>query len=400
MPAFEAQKLRKWGSGQAPEGYIQEFLGQFGVSPFDVPGGRIMGDTTTLWVVELLELWWSTGDGALLADLYPTAQRALQWLMANAQPQGLPDKLYSTYDIEWLEAYNTTAYNSFLYLAALRAGEALAAAVGDSATGAAVAAARARGEAAVQELLWVPLPSGEGFYKAYLYGNETALMADALYGAVIAGGLGLGALAPPQQMAAHLRAELARNYDPHGFVCITGRPRPPPDGQHPDDTKLWQQAGPDWSSLALQLGSAPNATAALDPAFRQLDNWRSRLRSLWNLAGITSAEDAADPQLSALSYCTAHYGFALTAYWLVPSLSGQVLNLPAGRLSFAPVLPCPYRLPVLAAGLAGTLECGAGGALSLSLAFGALELPAGGLSAGGRACSSAVSLGPGEAVSW
>jgi hypothetical protein len=355
-------------------------------------------------VVGLLELWQSTGDGALLAELYPTAQRALQWLMANAQPLGLPDRLYSSYDILWLESYNTTAYNSFIYLAALRAGEVLAAASGDGATGAALAAARARGEAAVQELLWVPLPTpGEGFYRAYYYSNETALMADALYGAVIAGALGLGALAPPQQLAAHLRAELARNYDPHGFVSITGRPRPPPDGQHPDDTKLWQQAGPDWSALALQLGGASlNVTAALDPAFRQLENWRSRLRSLWNLAGLTSAEDASDAELSGLPYCTAHYGFALVAYWLVPSLSGQVLNLPAGTLRFAPVLPCPFRLPVLAAGLQGALACGEGGGrYTLSLAFGALELPAGGLSiVGGRACSSAVSLGPGEEVSW
>ena len=103
MPQYEAQKLRKWGSGQAPEGYIQEFLGPFGLGPFDIPGGRIMGDTTTLWVVELLELWRSSGDGALLEDLWPTARRALQWLMTNAQPQGLPDRLYSTYDILWMQ---------------------------------------------------------------------------------------------------------------------------------------------------------------------------------------------------------------------------------------------------------------------------------------------------------
>ena len=401
MPQFEAQKLRKWASGQMPAGYIQEFLGPFGVGPFDVPGGRIMGDTTTLWVVELLELWQSTGDGALLDDLYPTAQRALGWLMANAVPQGLPEKLYSTYDILWLEGYNTTAYNSFLYLAALRAGEVLAAAAGDAPTGAAVAAARARAEAAVQDLLW---DAAGGYYRAYLWNNESALMADSLYGAVIAGGLGLGALAPPAQMASHLRAELARNYDAFGFAAITGRAAPPPDGQHPDDTKLWQQSGPDWSSLAVQLGSAGptpgNLTAALDPAFRQLDNWRSRLRSLWNLAGLTSATDASDDALSALPYCTAHYGFALVAYWLLPSLSGQVLDLPRGALAFDPKLPCPFQLPVLAAALAGSLQCDAAGRFTLSLAFGSLQLPAGGLSASGRAYASAVSLGPGDAVSW
>lgn len=108
MPDFEAQKLRKWGSGQAPDGHIPEFLGPFGVGPFDVPGGRIMGDTTTLWVVELFELWRSTGDAALLAELYPTAVLALGWLMGNAAPLGLPERLYCTYDILWLDGYNTT----------------------------------------------------------------------------------------------------------------------------------------------------------------------------------------------------------------------------------------------------------------------------------------------------
>lgn len=98
-PQFEIQKLKKWGSGQDASGYIQEFLGPFGVGPFDIPGGRIMGDTTTLWVVELYEVWKETGDDALVAELWPTAARAIGWLVENAAPLGLPEKLYSTYDI-------------------------------------------------------------------------------------------------------------------------------------------------------------------------------------------------------------------------------------------------------------------------------------------------------------
>ena len=105
MPQFETQKLRKWASGQVlPAGYIQEFLGPFGVGPFDVPGGRIMGDTTTLWIVELLELYRHTGDESLLADLWPTAARALAWAVNNsAGAGGLPFELYCTYDILWMK---------------------------------------------------------------------------------------------------------------------------------------------------------------------------------------------------------------------------------------------------------------------------------------------------------
>jgi len=400
MPQFEAQKLRKWASGQDATGFIQEFLGPFGVGPFDVPGGRIMGDTTTLWVVELLELWQETGDDALLAELWPTAVRAIGWLVENARPLGLPEKLYSTYDILWLDTYNTTSYNSFLYMAALRAGGALAARVGDAGTAGVAAAALARAEAATQDLLW---NSSSGFYRAHSFNGDNAVMADALYGAMIASHLGLGFLAPPAQLAAHLRAEMAHNYDPAGFVSVTGRATPPPGGQKPDDGKLWQQAGPDWSSLALRLGPAAgpaaDAAAALDPARRQLDNWRARLRSLWNLAGLTTATGA-DEAASALPYCTAHYGFALTAYWLLPALAGQRTDLAGGVLSFAPALPCPLRLPALAAGLEATLSCDAAGVFTLEVAFGALALPPGGLSANGRAHAGAVDLGPGGAVSW
>jgi len=287
--------------------------------------------------------------------------------------------------------------------------------MGDNATASTVAAARSRGEAALQDLLWVSSDGagGGGYYKAYLYNDESALMADALYGAVIALGVGLGSLAPPSQMSLHLAAEMSHNYDPFGFVTITNRTNPPPDGQHPDDTKLWGQAGPDWSSLTLQLATATaalsnpkeggggiNVTAALDPAFRQLDNWRTRLASLWNLAGITSAEDKANPDLSALPFCTAHYGFDLVAFWLMPALSGQLLDLPGGTLTFNPVLPCPYQLPFMGAALEGTLGCDAGGVFTLTLAFGTLQLPAGGLSVSGKAYANTVSLGPGDALNW
>ena len=286
-PQFEAQKLRKWASGQDATGFIQEFLGPFGVGPFDVPGGRIMGDTTTLWLVEVMELWKSSGDDALVQELWPAAAKAVAWLIGNASPLGLPEKLYCTYDILWLESYNTTTYNAFLYMAALSAGRVLAEHVGDAATASAAAAALARAQNATAELLWY---EPGGFFRAYSYNGDAAVMADALYGQVIASYAGLGLLADPEQLASHLRAEMLYNFDPLGFVSITNRTTPPPDGQRPDDTKLWQQAGPDWSALALMLGPAhspagANVTAALDPAFRQLDNWRSRLRNLWNLAG-------------------------------------------------------------------------------------------------------------------
>lgn len=285
-------------------------------------------------------------------------------------------------------------------MAALRAGNALAVRIGDTDAASAAAVALARAENATQALLW---NSSGSFFRAYSYNGDNAVMADSLYGAMIASHLGLGFLTPPEQLSAHLRAEMTHNFDPAGFVSITGRVTPPPGGQKPDDGKLWQQAGPDWSTIALQLGftagPASNLTDALDPARRQLDNWRTRLHNIWNLAGLTTATTS-DEITSALPYCTAHYGFALTLYWILPALLGQKLDLPSGTLTFTPLMNCPFRLPVLAAGLEATLTCDAVGGFTLEVAFGALALPAGGLSAGGRVYAGAVDLGQGDSVSW
>jgi hypothetical protein len=96
LPEFELSKLRRWGAGQATDGHIWEYLGSFGLGPLDVPGGRIMGDTTSLWVVEVLEVWRNTGDEDFLQEMWPTAQQALAWMVSNAQEIGLPWHLVCT----------------------------------------------------------------------------------------------------------------------------------------------------------------------------------------------------------------------------------------------------------------------------------------------------------------
>ena len=64
----------------------------------------------------------------------------------------------------------------------MRAGSALARAVGDAATAAAADAAFTRGAAAFESLMWQP--SG-GFYRAYA-GGDNVVMADCLYGVMLA----------------------------------------------------------------------------------------------------------------------------------------------------------------------------------------------------------------------
>ena len=90
----------------------------------------------------------------------------------------------------------------------------------------------------------------------------------------------------------------------------------------------------------------------------------------------------------------------LTDQYLLPLLSGQQAALHLGRLSFRPLFAPPYALPVLLLGTEGALEADAAGGLTLRVAFGAISLPAGGLSVDGVAYAGAIDLGPGDAVSW
>lgn len=138
-------------------------------------------------------------------------------------------------------------------------------------------------------------------------------MSDALYGIEVAHHHGLGLLWPnPADLAAHLAAEERYNFDAGGLKTMTGRDKPPPvaaaaaahinarDGAGvatgvvgrrqagkmrappaggPDgrDDVVWEQSGPTWSYMAMALGSQPTLDAALAPAVRGADKWRSKL---------------------------------------------------------------------------------------------------------------------------
>jgi uncharacterized protein (DUF608 family) len=113
-----------------------------------------MGDVTTLWILELFETYTQTGDLDFATELYPTAVKGLQWMVAQAQEIGLPWHLVCTYDIIDFQQYNTTTFNSFLYIAALRAGVFFADLFNDTATASLASAAIVRADAAMDALLW------------------------------------------------------------------------------------------------------------------------------------------------------------------------------------------------------------------------------------------------------
>ena len=90
----------------------------------------------------------------------------------------------------------------------------------------------------------------------------------------------------------------------------------------------------------------------------------------------------------------------LTDLYLFPFLSGQVPDLPSGKLALKPKYPPPYVMPVLIAGAEASIASKEHGKYTLAVAFGCLKLPAGGLSVDGVVCEKAVDLSAGQSLSF
>lgn len=351
---------------------------------------------------------------------------------------------YSLTDILAMEAYNTTTFNGVLHLAMMKGAIVLASnpAINDTTTIARAEAAFSRGVEAMTTIMW---NSTYGYFRAYTGGD--AIMADCLYGQQVALAHGLGWLLPVDMISSHLEAEAKYNLNSFGLTVCTGRHKPPPesseftqlqeslldysglvstdavalrkaskaadkrqllqdlrgkgDGQ---DDAVWMGGAPTWSCLALALGSngpsGGNVTLALEPTRLELENYRSRLNSMWDLTGLSTTDDWGSIDQNGQPFCTSHYAFMLTDYYLLYTLNGQKIDIPSGTLSFAPLYNCPFSLPFVALGREGTLSCANTNTYTLALAFGDLILPAGGLSVNGKAYPNAVSLSGGQSVTW
>ncbi|CAF1638891.1 unnamed protein product, partial [Didymodactylos carnosus] len=104
--AYDCNDVDSVHNDHQHDGMIQESftVGCMGdTQPYDTHGGRRMGDVTTIFLLETLELYKWTNDSIFLNDMYP---RVLD---------------VCTYDIPGLDQYPTTTFNSFMHLAAMGA---------------------------------------------------------------------------------------------------------------------------------------------------------------------------------------------------------------------------------------------------------------------------------------
>lgn len=190
-PEFELNKMEAWSTfAQDPkDGHIWESLGYTG-KPMDQGGGRLMGDTTSLYLLEMYELLRHNGNKTFIQEQWPSAKRAVDWMIGNANATyGLPQRLATTYDHFGFHTHTTVTYNAHIYLTALAAVEAMATDVmQDTATVTACAKASALAKAKLIAPTSAGGPLWDGDKKFWHAHSDTAtqIFTDTLYGQMLA----------------------------------------------------------------------------------------------------------------------------------------------------------------------------------------------------------------------
>ena len=63
----------------------------------DSGGGRIMGDVTSVFVLESLQVWRQTSDLQWLQSVWPSVIAAVEWEVERSEGMGLPKEVDTTY---------------------------------------------------------------------------------------------------------------------------------------------------------------------------------------------------------------------------------------------------------------------------------------------------------------
>lgn len=331
FPDATRSKLAAWAGNQGSDGMLAE---QILNSDPDSPQGRIMSDSTSMFIVYVLELLRWGGDNTTLQLYYPTVKRAAQWQMMRAEELGLPQHLETTYDILQFPQYQLSAYASVFHLLAMSATVELAKVAGDEAFAAKAAAAFSRGQAAFDQLQW---NSTLGAYNAGSSGCTAGqgctfaegLFSDSFYGQVLAYSAGLGdLLAHPERLDSHLavvwnatcahvpypnlgNGTLAPGC-PNGLLALVGRAK-----VGISDWQVWEMPTYNHVSLLLQRGQMAPA-AALELARGSGTSYAQRANDQWNIAGLKRSDG--------LPVLTSHYGYHMVAWHMALGLTRQVMR--------------------------------------------------------------------------
>jgi uncharacterized protein (DUF608 family) len=281
--------------------------------------------------------WLLSGDRAWLDIVWPGIRRAIVFASANWDPNGdgiLDGQQHNTYDIEF---YGPNPLCSIYYLAALRAVERLAQAVGDAELARNCHQRFERGSRRVDELLW----NGDYYVQrlddvnAYRYQHGEGCLSDQLLGQLHARILGLGDLLPAehvrQAIGAVFRHNFRRDLSEHAncqrtyalngeaglLLCSWphgGRPRFP--FVYSDEV---------WTGIEYQVAAHLIYEGAV-------------AEGLELVAAVQARHDGIRRNPWDEVECGHHYARSMASWALLTALSGFQCDMSGGTISFAPAL--------------------------------------------------------------
>lgn len=292
-----------------------------------------LGSETKLWhaasdgqlggVVQLYRDWTLWGDGAYLAELWPSAKRALEfaWFQWDRDRDGLVDgDQHNTYDINF---QGPNPLTQFFYLAALRAGEEIARHLGDSDSADRYRSLYESGRTLTEQRLW----NGEWFVQEnpytkledpkYQHGH--GCLSDQVFGQWSASLSGLGDLVDPKLIDAALDSIFRHNFkDPLGehenlqrVYAVSDEPGlilcSWPNGGRPYYPFVYSDEV--WTGIEYQVAAHLAYVGREEEALQIVSGVRKRYdgvrRNPWNEFE-----------------CGSHYARALASYGLLLALSG------------------------------------------------------------------------------
>lgn len=310
-------------------------------------------------IAKVYREWQLSGDTDWLRSLWPAVRRALEfaWVRWDPDRDGVMDgEQHNTYDVEF---YGPNTMVGCWYLAALKAGAALARAVGEPDRADLYEAVYRRGREATEALLWngeyyvqrIPAPEearldptestpwhapavvpGDPEIR-YQYG--TGCLADQLTGQWFAETVGLGEILPAEHVRTALRSLIRYNWrtdladhtsvqrvyalndEPALLECTWphgGRPTLP----FPYADEAWTGVEYAVAAHCIQMGLLEEGLEIVRGVRFRYDG---RRRNPWNEVE-----------------CGHHYARAMSSWSLLPALSGFRYSAPERQIRLAPVI--------------------------------------------------------------
>lgn len=391
FPALERnlREVTDFGVALNPDGAVR-FRAESGGIAVDAQAGVVL----RTWREHLC-----SADDAFLARTWPAVKRVLGWLLEfdRRDPDGLNGLLdgeqHNTLDAEW---YGKVPCLCSLYLAALRAGEEMARAVGDAAFADGCRATWRSGSEKIGGLF-----NGEFYEQAEdprhldKIGVGKGCYIDQVIGQWWAHQTGLGRICDEGHVKSALHALWKHNFLPDvgpfraeftrgrfyalpgdaGLVMCTW----PRGGLRDEFRKHWQcgyfnecMTGFEWQAAAhMVMEGAPVSGAGFEPAIEDAADPRAlTLRGLAVARAIHDRYAPAKRNPYNEIECSDHYARAAASWSLLLAVSGFHHHGPRGEIGFAPRLdPEDFRCPFTAAEGWGTFhQQRRGGAWNATLA--------------------------------